>query len=153
VLLLVLAFTIFRGGYYISAEHDGRLLFAWAISEGERFQIEFVHSLNLSPIVDVFEWIGPGEGLILRESKFLTLGAGTPTPADFLGSELLHESDGFRLVGIDVPMGDFAILTHYIPNHRVVFGGNEAFLVELAGSGESVTIGVRRMSRFSQIGR
>jgi len=125
------------------AEHGGDLLFAWTIDKGERFEIEFIHSLNLSPVVDIFDWTD--EGLILRESMFWAIGAGTPTPDDFPGSEFLHENGGFRLVGIDVPMGAFSILTQDVPNHRVSFGEREAFLLDLVGSGQSVTIEVRRM--------
>ena len=108
-----------------------------------------MHSLNLSPIVDVFEWTDAG--IILRESRFLTLGGGTPTPADFPGSELIHLEDGFLLTGIDVPFGAFGILTQEIPNHRISFDGREQYLLELVGPGESVTIDVRRFSLASRL--
>ena len=116
----------------------------WAISAGERFEVEFIHSLNLSPVIDVFQWTG--NELLLVESKFHTFGAGIPGTADYPGSELLHEGDHFRLIGIDIEMDRLPILTQEISNHRVSFGQREAFLVELVGSGQSVTIEVRRMS-------
>ena len=129
---------------YLVVEHNGNLLSAWTINEGERFEVDFMHSLNLSPIVDVFEWTS--EGMVLRESLFQTLGGGTPTPADFPGSELVHLDGGFKLTGIDLPFSAFAILTQEIPNHRISFAGRELFLLDLVGPGESVTIDVRRMS-------
>ena len=104
-----------------------------------------MHSLDLSPVVDVFEWTGqdgPGGGLILVESRFRNLGAGAPTTADHPGSQLLHEDDWFRLVGLNVPMDTFSVLTHDTPNHRITLGERTAYLTDLAGSGQSVTISV-----------
>ena len=147
-ILLPLTFLFWNKDYLV-AEHDGNLLFAWTINEGERFEVAFMHSLNLSPIVDVFEWTA--DGMILRESHFQTLGGGTPTPADFPGSELIHTETGFKLTGIDVPFGAFGILTQEIPNHRISFGEREVFLLELVGRGESVTIDVRRLSLASRL--
>jgi len=148
-LVFLLLLSLFWKNDSIVAEHDGNLLFAWTINEGERFEVGFIHSLNLSPIVDVFEWTE--EGIFLRESRFLTLGGGTPTPADFPGSELHHTEEGFLLTGIDVAFGAFSILTQEIPNHRISFEGRELFLLELVGSGESVTIDVRRLSLASRL--
>ena len=149
VAAVVLVLAMSRSNYYIVAEHEGRTLFAWAISKGERFEVEFVHSLNLSPVIDIFEFTG--DGLVLRKSIFSSLGAGAPTPSDFPGSELIHADGVFKLVGIDRPMGAFAVLTSEVPNHRVSFGCREALLLELAGPGESVTIEVRRIGLLSRI--
>ncbi|MCL2852319.1 MAG: DUF1850 domain-containing protein [Defluviitaleaceae bacterium] len=144
VISLIMIFVLFRSEYYIVSEHNGRLLFAWAVNKGERFEVEFIHSLNLSPIVDVFEFAD--DGMVLRKSMFSALGAGTPTPADFPGSELIHSDGMFKLIGIDKPMEAFSILTSDVPDHRVSFGEREARLLELVASGRSVTIEVRRMS-------
>ena len=141
--IVTLILTLFRNEYYIVAEQNDTLLFAWAADKGERFEVEFVHSLNLSPIVDVFEVTG--EGFILRESIFSSLGAGSPTPADHPGSELIHSNGVFRLIGIDKPMNSLTILTQDTPNHRISFGEREAFLLELVGSGKSVTIEIKRL--------
>jgi len=149
LLAILLLASLFWENDYLIAEHNGNLLFAWTINEGERFEVEFIHSMNLSPIVDVFQWTD--DGLMLQESRFQTLGGGTPTPADFPGSELIHTDSGFILTGIDLPFGAFSILTQDVPNHRVTFDGREIFLLELVGPGESVTIDVRRFSLVSRL--
>ena len=147
--ILLLVFFLSSSRDYLVAEHNGNLLFAWTINEGERFEVGFMHSLNLSPIVDVFEWTD--DTIVLHASRFHTVGGGAPTPADFPGSELIQTDTGFELVGINLPFGSFAILTQEIPNHRISFGSREAFLLELVGPGESVTIDVRRFSLASRL--
>ena len=146
---IALILIMFSSRYYLVAEHNDELLFAWTVGMGERFEVEFVHSLNLSLIVDVFEITA--DGFTLQESRFTSLGAGAPLTADFPGSEMLHENGIFRLVNIDFPMPSFSILTSEIPNHRISLGDNEAFLLELVGSGQSVRLDVRRLSVLSQL--
>lgn len=143
-----IAVWLFSGVYLLVGEHRGRMLFVWGISVGDEFKLAYTHSVNLSPVVDVFGWMG-GEEMILRRSYFASLGAGMPHPSDFPSSQMLVLGYGLVLEGIDRPMNRLGIITDYIANQRVVLGAREASLAELAGSGASVTLEVRRMPRYT----
>ena len=127
----------------LTARSDGKLLFAWPIRAGESFEVTFMHSLNLSPVTDVIEWTG--SDLVVRKSVFYTFGAGIPSPSDGVGTELIFMDGRYELVGIDTHMQNFAIMTQDIPNHRIILGGREAFLLQLAGSGQLIVIEVRQI--------
>ncbi len=128
----------------------GALLYARAIRPGDSFEITFTHSLNLSPITDVVEWTG-GE-LIVRKSIFRSFGAGVPVPSDGIGTELVRREDGgYELIGIDKRMDRITILTQKIPNHKITFGADEVYLLELLGpegTGRQVDIEVRLVPRM-----
>lgn len=127
----------------LTAKCGGKLLFAWSIRAGESFEVTFTHSLNLSPVTDVIEWTG--SDLIVRKSVFKTFGAGIPIPSDGIGTDLVLVDGHYELIGIDKRMQSFAVLTQDIPNHQITLNGREAFLLELAGSGKSVDIAVKRV--------
>ena len=133
----------------LTAQCDGRLLFAWPVRAGETFEISFTHSLNLSPVTDVIEWTG--EELVVRKSIFKTFGAGIPVPSDGIGTELKGVDGHYELTGIDKHMRSVTIMTQEIPDHRIRMNGREAFLLELAGSGRSVEIEVRRVLLFTRL--
>lgn len=128
----------------LTAVCEGELIFACPIAEGESFELTFTHSLNLSPITDVIEWTG-GD-LIVRKSVFKAFGAGVPVPSDGAGKELIKVGSTYELVGIDKSLGEFSIMTQDIPNHRISFKGREAYLLKLAGSGNTVQVAVKQLS-------
>jgi hypothetical protein len=121
---------------------DGALLFAWPIRAGESFEVTFTHSVNQSPITDVFEWTG--EELVVRKSRFKAFGAGVPVPSDGIGTELIRAGEFYELIGIDKHMPSFTIMTQTVPDHQVMMGTHEAVLLDLVGSGKQVVIEVRR---------
>lgn len=132
----------------LAAENGGALLFALPIRKGERFEVSFTHSLNLSPVTDVIEWTG--SEMILRKSIFKTFGAGIPVPSDGVGGELIHLDGRYELLGIDKPMKDFSIMTETVPNHRISVKGREIALLRLVEAGKSVKLSVKRVPRLAQ---
>lgn len=128
----------------LTACSGGKLLFAWPISNGQRFCITFTHSLNLSPITDMIEW--NGEEMVVRKSIFTAFGAGVPVPSDGVGTKLARVGDHYELTGIDARMQSIPILTSQVPDHRVAMAGREAHLLEYVGSGQPVELAVRWVS-------
>ena len=146
---LLLAAAFLRPVLCLVAECGGALLFAWPISEGEEFEVTFVHSLNLSPITDVIEC--SDGGMIVKKSVFKTFGAGVPTPSDGIGTELLFADGHYELIGIDKRMSGFTIMTQQVPDHRITFGGREARLLGLVGSGRPVSLAIKRVPWVYQL--
>ncbi|MCL1834533.1 MAG: DUF1850 domain-containing protein [Oscillospiraceae bacterium] len=141
IALLALLWPVGR----LSVTCGGEMLIAWPIDKGERFEITFTHSLNLSPITDVVEWTG--SDLVVVKSIFKTFGAGVPVPADGVGSELVRVGDHYELLGIDKHMQSISILLQETPDHHLSFNGREASLLEAAGPGSTVEIKVSTVPR------
>ena len=131
------------------AECEGAILFAWPISKGETFEISFLHSLNLSPVCDVFIWTG--SEILLQKSIFKTFGAGIPIPSDGIGTELIKVEDHYELIGIDQTIYSIPIMLSDVPNHMVSHKQKTAYLLDLADSGKSVLITVRRVTLFTRL--
>ena len=141
LVFLLLALALLWPVRCLTAKCEGKLLFAWPIRAGERFEITFTHSLNLSPITDVIEWTG-GD-LVVIKSIFSTFGAGVPVPADGAGTELLVVDGHYELIGIDKHMRSIPITVQEVPKHRITLDGREALLTALAEPGKTVVVSVK----------
>ena len=147
--LIVVIVALFWPAQCLTVKNGGKLLLAWPISKGERFEVTFTHSLNLSPITDVIEWTG--SDMVVVKSIFKTFGAGVPIPSDGVGTELLHVGDHYELVGIDKHMRSIPITVQEVPDHRITLNLREAFLRDFVGTGDVVEISVRLTPRIMRL--
>lgn len=149
ILLIVLLPALFWPEECLTAKTSKRLLFALPINRSESFEVTFTHSLNLSPVTDVFEWTG--NEMILQKSIFKTFGAGIPIPSDGIGAELVHIDGHYELLGIDKPMQSFSVMTQIIPDHHIAFKDFDMRLLDHSGPGKSVVIEVKRVPRLVRL--
>lgn len=147
-LSIILLFLLWPA-HCLTIERGGKLLLAWPISKGERFEITFTHSLNLSPITDVIEW--DGRDLVVIKSIFKAFGAGVPVPADGLGDDLVFVDGHYELIGIDSHMQSIPIMVQEAPNHFITLNGCDVYLLELAGSGSVADVMVKPIPRFVRL--
>ena len=77
-LLVFLGFLLFRPQYLtISNGKTGWIYAVYPCPEGTEFKVEFIHSVNLSPVIDHF---AAGDGIIRATiAEYYTFGAGMPT--------------------------------------------------------------------------
>ena len=146
VLVLCTAFLTVPATRRLVVELDdtARLLAALPVEEGERIRIGFTHSVNLSPVWDCYEI--RGDELILRSTVFQTYGAGIPILDDGLGTGFQSTPEGFEITGIDLPRADIPIQLQTVPDHTLYYRQTPIRLLELAGSGSLIHIGIRRIS-------
>lgn len=128
----------------VSDARDGKLLLALPIESGEEFQLRYTHSVNLSDVTDTIEWTG--KELICRSTLFTAFGAGIPVLADGIGTEFFHTEDGFEITGIDKPETSILVMLQTVPNHRLLWRGQEISLLETYGSGTLIELKVRPIS-------
>ena len=130
------------------ATNGEEILFVWGISASEEFSVGYVHSVNNSPVLDVFGWDESDGKLELNRSYFETMGAGMPHPSDFPGSELVSDGGMFALRGIYKSMSGLSILVHTYSAQHVILGEQRAELAELAPDGASVRLYIDKAPRF-----
>jgi hypothetical protein len=151
VLILCTAFLTVPGTRRLVVERDdtAEILAALPVEEGEMVRIGFTHSVNLSPVWDCYEI--QGNEMILRATVFQTYGAGIPILDDGLGTGFRSTPEGFEITGIDLPRTDIPIQLQTVPDHTLYYRQTPIRLLELAGSGSLIHIGIRRISLLKRM--
>ena len=150
LILGVLFFVLpFNEMLTVTQEDTSKTLLALPIATGDWFEIKFIHSVNLSPVVDRYQWTG--ESIMLKSTVFLSYGAGIPILEDGIGTDFKHTQDGFEITGIDASREKISIMLQSVPDHTLIYSGSEIKLLEFADSGTIVTIQVRKISFFKAV--
>lgn len=75
---------------------EGEILFSFPIYLGEFFSTEYIHSVQLCPVIDIY--CVTGDSLQLREERTQSTNAGLPTEAPPNG-RFIHEAPWYRYIG------------------------------------------------------
>jgi hypothetical protein len=78
------------------AGEDGRVVLSFPVYSGESFSTEYIHSVQLCPVVDVYYVVG--NTLRLWEERTQSTNAGLPTEAPHNG-RFLHQAPWYRYIG------------------------------------------------------
>ena len=114
---------------------SGRVLWSRAVRPSERVELHYVHSVERTPIVEVFQ--PEPDGLRFIEMRFSSQGAGLPTQG------YTREGDHFVLRG-DRMIGALPVRVSAVARHSLQVGEDRVDLVRLAGDGAGVSIVSRR---------
>ena len=103
----------------------------YPMKEGERFSVQFIHSVNQSPLTDVYE-IRDGVVTVV-ETIYYGLGAGVQTFVEE-GQTLTYNEDGAMVVsGFDQPLPDLTYIVGTVSDHILTVNGEEVSLRDLCG--------------------
>lgn len=115
---------------------SGEVYAEFAVEEGERFSITFIHSVNKTPVTDVYEIRG-GE-IYAVETRYYSFGAGVQTEIEE-GQSLNYAEDGAMVVsGIDKLVSGMIYVVGKVSDHSLEIGGCAYSLTELCGKGSPV---------------
>lgn len=114
----------------------GKTLAVYRIEEENEFSITFVHSVNKSPVTDVYE-IRNGDIYVVR-TIYYSFGAGVQTEIEE-GQTLEYGEDGSMIVsGFDRPMDNLSYIVGTVSDHILVINGDSVSLRELCGRNTTV---------------
>lgn len=114
----------------------GKTLAVYRIEEENEFSITFVHSVNKSPVTDVYE-IRNGDIYVVR-TIYYSFGAGVQTEIEE-GQALEYGEDGSMIVsGFDRLMDNLSYIVGTVSDHILVINGNSVNLRELCGRNTTV---------------
>lgn len=86
---------------------------------GEPFSVQFIHSVELRPVVEYFTIDERGE-IVLTGTRFQGFGAGLPT--DGGDGTFFQQGDAFVITGLHRPVGELRVRLHpmneYTVSHR-----------------------------------
>jgi hypothetical protein len=119
---------------------SGRLYRRWPLREGETFSVEFLHSVNQSPVRETFS--AEGREIRLRSVRFYSFGAGMQS--DLEEGQVL-ERDGEALIIRGYRRG-FPALGYILgapSDHLLSIGGETLSLRELCGENARISFRLR----------
>ena len=111
------------------------------VEEGDKFSVEFIHSVNKSPIKEIYEI---KDGTIYAHSTvYATFGAGVQTEVEE-GQTLGYDDEGNMIVsGFDMEFPRLRFVVGSVYDHILEIGGESISLTELCGRHSKVYFEVR----------
>ena len=109
----------------------------WALNEGEEFAIEFIHSVNQSPVTEFFRI---ENGMIRSFAvRFSSFGAGMQS--DFAeGQTFSRDGDAVFISGLNASFRELNYIIGTVSDHILIINDERISLWGLAGRNAHVTI-------------
>lgn len=146
LLLLFVQIEVLVASDYKTYDH----LKSWPIKKGEEFAIEYTHSVQLTPVVEVY-FIDKNYNIVLKESYFHSYGAGLPatTPYKF---EITDR--GFRIYDINQIMDDLVYRTGAVKaNHKINIKDKTDLFLDFSKPREGVKFSIEKISLLLYLAR
>ena len=135
----------------LASDHrTGEYLKAWVIKQGEKFDVEYTHSVQLTPVIEIYS-VDQEDNILLEESYFYSYGAGLPstTPYDF---EITKK--GFRIYNINEIMDNLIYRTGGVrAEHRINISGKTYPFLDFSKARTGVKFTVKKLSLLSYIAK
>ncbi len=120
---------------------SGQEYASFPIEDGGSFSIEFIHSVNQTPVTDVYQV--KGRDFYVIETRYYGFGAGVQTLIEE-GQTLTYAPDGAMVItGFNTRMTGMCYLIGMVSDHVLSLGGQEYSLRDLCGRGSSVVFTLR----------
>ena len=146
VLATAILITIpFRAPYLVLYnDNSGAILLSHRADDGETFAIEYIHSVNKSPVTEFYQI--REQQIWLTALEFYTFGAGMPTELE-PGQELVRlQSGALRIEGYDRDVTDLRYLVGHAADITLKIGAQRVHLDTLAEAGQSVRFEINQLS-------
>ena len=143
IVILSLPIKVLLGSDFKTGEYYK----SWRIKEGDQFTVEYIHSVQLTPVTE--SYIIDGYDIILEETTFKSYGAGLPstTPYTFEITET-----GFRIYDINEKMDYLVYRTGAVrANHKLLFKNNTYEFLSFSKPQTGVKFTVKGMRLFSYV--
>lgn len=125
----------------------GKVIASFPVNDGEEFSVTFVHSVNQTPVTEVYR-IKNGRIYLVR-AVYYSFGAGVPSELGE-GEDLEYGPDGAMILsGLSRSMDRLSYIVGTVSDHILQIGGESISLRELCGRNTRVqfTYG-RRLTPF-----
>lgn len=146
--VITATFYFLSGGYrYVTVrERDtGKLIAYYPASEGERFSVSFIHSVNRTPVTDVYE-IEDGH-VFVEECIYYGFGAGVQSELN-PGEVLKKTPDGGMLIsGIHQNRDNVGYIVGTVYDHVLNINGEDISLRDLCGRNSAIRINYEKLYR------
>jgi hypothetical protein len=128
------------GVLVISDAGSGRVYGRWPLEGEGEFSVEFIHSVNQSPVRDTFRV----ENGRIRPvaAKFYSFGAGMQAGLED-GQELTREGDAMIITGFKTSFSEIDYIVGTVSDHILFINDERISLRDLCGRNAHITIRIR----------
>ncbi len=120
----------------------GRRLGAFPIKNSGEFSVTFIHSVNKTPVTDVYQV--RGRGIYVVRTVYFDFGAGVQSEIQE-GQTLRYGDDGSMIVsGFDRRMEGLSYIVGTVSDHVLEIGGRSVGLRDFCGKNTTVRFSVGR---------
>ena len=139
IIAAILTFSaVCRRGWYLTLrDGDTKEVYArYRVEEGDEFSVSFIHSVNKSPLIDVYQI--RGHAIYVVRTIYYGFGAGIQTELED-GQTLAYGEDGAMIVsGFDREMPHLSYIVGTVSDHMLTVHGKEISLREVCGRNSTV---------------
>lgn len=115
----------------------GKVYGEFSVGEGSEFAVEFIHSVNKKPLIDVY--VIKNEEIYVDRTIYAAFGAGVQSELED-GQTLEYDEKGNIVVsGFDTPFPKVTYVVGTVSDHILHIGGESISLTELCGKNAHVT--------------
>jgi hypothetical protein len=119
---------------------SGKVLGSWSVDEDAEFSIEYIHSVNQSPVLETFKIEG---GQIRTVSvRFFSFGAGRQTDLEE-GQIMIRDGDAFIITGFNSISAGLNYIVGTVSDHLLFVNGETVSLRELCGKNAHIRIRIK----------
>ncbi|NLY74376.1 MAG: DUF1850 domain-containing protein [Firmicutes bacterium] len=120
----------------LSDGNTGKTFAVYPVNEGDEFSVTFVHSVNKSPVTDVYQ-IRNG-AIYVSRTIYYSFGAGVQTRLE-PGQTLEYGGDGSMIVsGFQRRLDNLSYIVGTVSDHILKIGGESVSLRDLCGRNATV---------------
>lgn len=145
VIFLILAVSVFFRPHPLTLElsnsETGKVYRTFAVKEGTEFSVSFIHSVNKSPVTDVF--VIRDDKIYVDRTVYSAFGAGVQSTLE-PGQKLSYDDDGNMVVsGFGTVFPEVKYIVGTVYDHVLEINGEKISLTELCGRNAHVCFRLR----------
>ena len=125
------------GNLVVRDSQSGKVYGKWSLEEQGEFAIEFIHSVNQSPVRDFFQI--EGSNIRLVAAHFYSFGAGIQTDLEE-GQILSHEEGALVITGYKASFKKLNYIVGTVSDHLLIINDEYISLRNLCGRNAHITI-------------
>jgi len=149
--IFVVASLSFRASYLVlTNDRTGVVLLRYRAEQGDKFSISYIHSVNKSPVTEIYQ-IRDGK-IVLTALEFETFGAGMPTELEPGQSLIRLPEGGIRIEGFDRIIVDLRYNIGHGADIVFSFEERQTALGSLDAAGQPVRISFEEISVWQRFG-
>jgi hypothetical protein len=113
----------------------------WPVTEGDEFSVEFVHSVNKTPVTDTFAV--RGDEIRSVSTRFYGFGAGMQTDLE-PGEKLEQDGDALVITGMNRTFRQLNFIVGTVSDHLLTIQGDTISLRDLCGRNAHINVKITR---------
>jgi hypothetical protein len=119
---------------------SGRVYGRWPLEDGGEFAVEFVHSVNQTPVRETFK--AGGREILLTAVRFSSFGAGMQSDLEE-GQIMSRDGDALVITGYDRSFRGLNYIVGTVSDHLLFINGEIISLRDLCGRNAHIKIQIR----------